>query len=121
MGPSEIVITGGVLMIVIKELIALIKSLIPTTPVLTEKDMKQMEYQTAMNGLVSDVKNILIKLSDRQEQTKDAVKDIEHIQGNTHKRIGSIDSSLDVLKQVITKDSIKESVRDGLKHLNLAS
>ena len=91
------------------------------TPLLTEKDMKQMEYQTAMNGLVSDVKNILIKLSDRQEQTKDAVKDIEHIQENTHKRIGRIDSTLDVLKQVITKDSISESVRDGLKDLKLAN
>jgi hypothetical protein len=113
--PTEIIMSGGIAIIAMKEAFNFVKSFAPKTRELTSLDMQQMKYQTEMASLMIDVKNILIKLSDRQEETKALVKEIEHIQNNTHRRIGQIEAATDVLKMVITKDIIETSVKNGIK------
>jgi hypothetical protein len=115
MSPTEIIIGGGVAMIAVKESFALVRSFVPKTPQLTERDLKQQSYQDDMKNLLTGTLKVLEKLSDKQEETKKEVNDIVHIQQGSHKRIAHIESGVDVLKGVITKDFIRESMKLGFR------
>jgi len=87
---------------------------------MNEFALNQTEYMATMKGYSRDMKGILVSLDTKQGETKDHVKEIIHIQQNTHKRIGEIESTLDIFEKVITADTFKGSVLAAFKEYNIA-
>lgn len=104
MGPSEIGVLGAVSIFIIDRLLKMIREIMPKTINYSEADIKEMEYKTNLKSLVQDMKAILIKLSDKGDQREKILDDIKVTGDNSHKRIGQIESHLDVFKRVLAKD-----------------
>lgn len=100
MGPGEIGVLGAVCIYVIDRLF----KFIPKTKIYTEEDVKQMKFDSNMKGTLDTALKLLEKLSDKGDQREKILDDIKVTGDSNHKRIGQIESHLDVFKRVLAKD-----------------
>ena len=101
MGASEIGVIGAVSIYVIKELIGLVKGMIPVTRQYTEADIKEMEHKTNLTACVTDMKGILLRLSDKGDDRERILDDINSTGERTHKTVGKISDNISVLTNLV--------------------
>jgi len=101
--PSEIGVLGAVCVFVISKLFELIKSLTPKSPQLTEADIKDMEYKTNLKGLVGDMKEILVSMSEKGDRRNDTLMDVKRTGERTHTRVNELGSEVRIISGEIFK------------------
>lgn len=121
-GTKDVVLVIAGLLFVIKLLIEFIMKLIPKTTVLTEADVRQGRYMENMMGHSKSIEKLLEGLTQKQGQTNTSVNDIHNTQKNikeiqdkTHFRTGEIQTSVQVLETVFTRDTMKDSAKRALE------
>jgi hypothetical protein len=84
--------------------------------------LRVQRYQDKMQANIEKTNEILEKLSEKQSQTKEQVKDIYRVQSSAldgqskiHDKIEKIRASTDVTSQVLTKDTLKYIIKDAVK------
>ena len=115
MEPSEIGVLGAVTVFIIKVLADLIKSMIPKTRLLTEADVKEMEHKTNLKNLVSDMKAILIRLSDKDDARDKTLDDIHSIVQRDHRNLGEVRDHMGTLTTKIASGDFCKLVNGRTK------
>ena len=95
--PSSIAIVIACLVYVIKELI----KHIPKQKVITNEDLKEMEFKTNLKGILDEMRKLGDKTHNKVLDNSKAISDLNHTSSRTHKYINEARDNIKTISHLM--------------------